>query len=129
MTRKTSNEPETKFFSIDEATKTLPLVKAIVADIVTNYKSIRDSMEVREEKPGDRDLGDRIEAMKDELMSNVDELRHLGIELKSFEIGLVDFPHMKDGKEICLCWKLGEDKIAWWHDKESGLSGRQPLTL
>lgn len=129
MTKKTSSKPEIKLFTIEEANRALPLVKAIVHDIVANYKAIRETMETLNERPDNQEMQDRVENLKDELMANVDELHRLGIELKSFEIGLVDFYHVKDEKLVYLCWKLGEENINWWHDLESGYSGRQPLIV
>jgi len=51
----------------------------------------------------------------------------LGIIIKDLDVGLCDFPHMKDGRVVYLCWKLGEDEVSWWHEIESGFSGRRPL--
>jgi hypothetical protein len=50
-----------------------------------------------------------------------------GVLLKDIDEGLVDFPHMRGEEEILLCWKLGEECVAHWHDLETGYAGRQPL--
>ena len=55
------------------------------------------------------------------------ELQAMEIVLRDLERGLVDFPSLRDGEEIYLCWEEGEDEIAFWHDTESGYAGRQPL--
>ena len=55
------------------------------------------------------------------------ELQAMDIVLRDLERGLVDFPSLRDGEEIYLCWEEGEDEIAFWHDIESGYAGRQPL--
>ena len=55
------------------------------------------------------------------------ELQAMEIVLRDLERGLVDFPSLRDGEEIYLCWEEGEDEIAFWHDIESGYAGRQPL--
>jgi hypothetical protein len=54
-------------------------------------------------------------------------LTSLGVEVKSIEEGLVDFPHIRDGRLVYLCWKAGEATIAYWHDLDAGFSGRQRL--
>jgi hypothetical protein len=54
-------------------------------------------------------------------------LSESGIALRDIEQGLIDFPAMHGGHEVFLCWRLGEDSIAWWHDTDTGFSGRQPL--
>jgi hypothetical protein len=55
------------------------------------------------------------------------EIGTLGIEIKDLERGLCDFPHIRDGRVVYLCWQKGEDAIEWWHDIEAGFAGRQPL--
>jgi hypothetical protein len=55
------------------------------------------------------------------------ELREREIVLRDLDKGLVDFPSLRDGEEIYLCWAEGEDEIGFWHDPESGFAGRRPL--
>ena len=62
-----------------------------------------------------------------ELRDALHELQAVEIVLRDLERGLVDFPAIRDGEEIYLCWEEGEDEIGWWHDPESGYAGRQPL--
>lgn len=53
--------------------------------------------------------------------------RDRGIVVRDVEQGLIDFPGLREGKHIYLCWRLGEDAVDFWHDRETGFSGRQPL--
>ena len=55
------------------------------------------------------------------------DLTERGIQIKDLERGLVDFPHIRDGQEVFLCWELGEDTISYWHELEAGYAGRQLL--
>ncbi|MBF6591435.1 MAG: DUF2203 domain-containing protein [Ktedonobacterales bacterium] len=55
------------------------------------------------------------------------QVAELGALVKDIETGLVDFLARRQGREIYLCWRLGEPRIAWWHDIEAGVAGRQPL--
>lgn len=55
------------------------------------------------------------------------EFAELGLQVKDLEAGLVDFPHIKDGQEVFLCWKLGEETIDYWHELETGFAGRKML--
>jgi hypothetical protein len=55
------------------------------------------------------------------------EIQGLGIVVRDPETGLVDFPAERGGEEIYLCWRLGEDAVAWWHPTDTGFAGRQPL--
>jgi hypothetical protein len=57
----------------------------------------------------------------------VEQVHDLGCELKGIEEGLIDFRAEMDGREVYLCWKLGEDAITWWHELDTGFAGRQPL--
>lgn len=57
----------------------------------------------------------------------IEVVSELGILVKDLDTGLVDFPALRDGHEIYLCWQLGEPHIAWWHETSTGFSGRQPL--
>jgi hypothetical protein len=56
------------------------------------------------------------------------ELHHLGIELKDYERGLIDFPSMRNDRVVFLCWQIGDgDSVEWWHETEAGFAGRRPL--
>ena len=57
----------------------------------------------------------------------VRELTDLGVEMKGFDVGLVDFPGEMDGRPVCLCWRLGEPAVAHWHERDAGFAGRRPL--
>jgi hypothetical protein len=56
-----------------------------------------------------------------------EQIHEMGCELKGIEEGLIDFRTEMGGREVYLCWKLGEERIDWWHDLETGFAGRQPL--
>ena len=62
-----------------------------------------------------------------EIEAAVSEIRERGILVKGVEPGLVDFPHIREGREVYLCWREGESEIAFWHDVDTGFAGRQPL--
>lgn len=61
------------------------------------------------------------------LREDVEHLADLGIVLRDAETGLVDFPCEREGREVFLCWRLGEDRVGFWHDPEAGFAGRRPL--
>ena len=63
-----------------------------------------------------------------ELTLAVADLEALGVQLKDFERGLIDFPSLRDGRMVLLCWQMGEgDELEWWHDLDAGFAGRTPL--
>jgi hypothetical protein len=129
-----------KYFTVEEANKALPLVKRIVADIVHQYRVVEDleqrlSMVSRERRRPSNDLYSEelaqsqaeFEAETTKLTTYVEELRRLGVELKGPD-GLCDFCSIMDGREVFLCWRLGEPEVMFWHELDAGFAGRQPLT-
>jgi hypothetical protein len=72
-------------------------------------------------------LHEQLEQRTTELAAIVDELHELGVQVKDLDSGLVDFPSRRDGEQVLLCWRLGEDEVAFWHGLEDGFAGRQPL--
>jgi hypothetical protein len=62
-----------------------------------------------------------------ELQRSLGELQEMEIVLRDLDRGLVDFPTLRDGREVYLCWEEGEDEVAFWHDSDSGYGGREPL--
>lgn len=133
-------ESDKKFYSIDDANRALPLVRAIVSDIVSQYKRVDELQQrlsrVRRDRKRKTDdvyaaeldqTRTELETEESRLRDYVDELRKLGVELKS-EDGLCDFPSVRDGREIYLCWRLGEPQVAHWHELEAGFAGRRRIT-
>jgi hypothetical protein len=62
-----------------------------------------------------------------ELQRSLGDLQEMEIVLRDLERGLVDFPALRDGREIYLCWEEGEEEVAFWHDPDTGYGGREPL--
>lgn len=122
-----------KHFTLDEANRSLILVRRVVSDIVDNYRQLRTLHEIYQslDDQGDvtqaEEARQRYVAVTDHLSELREELEDIGCELKDFEIGLVDFPALRNGREIFFCWKLGEDKIGYWHTVTSGYNGRRPI--
>jgi len=68
-----------------------------------------------------------IERLTREIQRGLDEIQNLGGAPKDLGLGLVDFPHLRRGKEVNLCWKYGEREIRHWHGLDEGYTGRKPL--
>ena len=62
-----------------------------------------------------------------EINGILDRVRGMGVEVKDLDMGLVDFRSEIAGREVYLCWKLGEEHIGWWHELDTGYASRQPL--
>jgi hypothetical protein len=133
-----------KYFTVEAANRMLPLVRRIVTDVVRQWELVHDleqrlaSVSRRStQKAGqsagldayDEELAQsqaELEAERETLVGYVRELEDLGVQLKGFD-GLCDFPCLLDGREVLLCWRLGEPEVAHWHDLKAGFAGRQPL--
>ena len=115
---------DTKYFTPAEAKKTLPLVKKIVIDILDTSREMRL---IAEEIGGRVEKDPRIQKMADDIEDFMMELEEIGCFFKdwNFQIGLVDFPAMIDGKEVFLCWRSDEDDIMYYHGMDDGFAGRK----
>ncbi len=129
-----SGSGKKKFLTVDEARRALPLVSRVVGDI---RKAYGKEVELEQDYAAALDRGgeaeelqsieDEREAIVDRMNGLTEELSDIGCELKDWETGLCDFPAIRDGREVCLCWKDGEETIGHWHETYVGFSGRQPL--
>ena len=115
---------DTKYFTPAEAKKTLPLVKKIVIDILDTSREMRL---IAEEIGGRVEKDPRIQKMADDIEDFMMELEEIGCFFKdwNFQIGLVDFPAVIDGKEVFLCWRSDEDDIMYYHGMDDGFAGRK----
>lgn len=124
-----------KLFTVKEANSLLPNVRPIVHKIqrahrrlVTQQTAAKLAAEGAEHGGGGLPDGSRYAQLLLDLSVGAGELETLGIQLKDYGHGLIDFPSMRDGRVVLLCWKADEgDNIEWWHDVEAGFAGRQPL--
>lgn len=112
-----------KHFTPKEATRTLPLVRRIVEDILALANTMREDISSRE----DAVAPEEIEPMRAKMQALFDELEELGCSYKdwSFDKGLVDFPSVIDGEEVLLCWRSDEPELRYYHDYTSGFAGRK----
>jgi len=73
------------------------------------------------------DVRQRRNRAAEELRGLIDNVQELGCVIKDLDTGLIDFPTLFRGREVYLCWKLGEASIAWWHGTEEGFAGRKAI--
>lgn len=131
-------ETAVKYFTVEEANATLPYVRRIVEDIVADYQRWRDCIYRYEvlaagsrSDDGETDeqvtLRDEVDEVAQRINGFISELSAVGCVFKGFEGGLVDFHSQLDGRDVFLCWKLGEPEVAHWHAVDAGFAGRKPL--
>jgi hypothetical protein len=124
-------------FTVEQATQTLPLVRRIVEDIVVSvsrwqervreFDLVSASVTTTTPDPRATELERETTALAAEVDRYVAELTALGIEMKDYAMGLIDFPSERDGRPVYLCWRLGEPSVLYWHEVDAGYSGRHPL--
>jgi len=124
-------------FTLAEANKTLPLVKRVVGDIVRTHgealqcqqqlEKLAAGREAKNAKDQQSQLQSGLESAMTRLEDYVEELTEIGCELKDYQAGLIDFTGRHKGHDVCLCWKLGEAEVGYWHEQEAGFAGRQPV--
>ncbi len=144
-----------RFYGIDEANEQLPEVREILGalrDQRAELIRLRDEILERqaaveatadgpagagsaagraeadpEEAAELRRIRLRMQGVIDQMQAGVVRLDALSITLRDIETGLIDFPALVSGRQVCLCWRLGEDSIGWWHELTAGFSGRRSL--
>ncbi len=128
-----------RIFTLDEANALLPRLREILTELQEKKPAFDrlqpelkemarsaagnghlQSSEVQEKRRRAESLAKRLEEL-------VTELHRIGCQLKGLDQGLIDFPAEREGREIYLCWRLGEDAIGYWHGQDTGFAGRQPL--
>ncbi len=124
---------EPHYFTLDEANAALeiirPLLKVILGirdEILQKQPEVWPAIERSAGNGGNATLS-RIAEDFDRLDSLVHKVLATGVQVKDINSGLLDFPALRDGKEVLLCWKYGEDRIAFWHEVDAGYAGRQPI--
>ncbi len=124
---------EPHYFTVDEANAALdiirPLIKEILGirdDILTKQPEVWPAIERSAGNGGNATLS-KIADDFDRLDTLVHKVLATGVEVKDINLGLLDFPALRAGQEVLLCWKYGEDKIGYWHEKEAGFAGRRPI--
>ena len=123
----------TRYFSLDEARATLPQVKALMEQVQAARREILrvrpdalPAIEKAATNGGNKAAGElSMHAMR--LEQGVKGILALGVTVKDIDAGLVDFLGLRNGREVYLCWRFGEEELAFWHELNTGFAGRHPL--
>jgi hypothetical protein len=128
---------QAQLFTVVEANALLPHLIPLLTRLRSLKKQLDETREELEQLiPAMRSNGHggevrtlerRIAEHVDGLSSGIRRLTQLGIEVKDLDQGLIDFPSLRDGRVVYLCWRLGEERVGFWHDLDAGFAGRQPL--
>lgn len=125
--------PFPKLFTVEEANALLPDLQEILQDIFRHRDALREKAPHMEPilgaastNGGGRE-GSEYGVEAYQLYRSIDRIREMGVVLKDLDMGLLDFPHERDGQVVFLCWHPPEERIEYWHELDTGYQGRQPL--
>ncbi len=131
-----------RHFTPEEANAALVEVRPLVERLVAHRRKHVEALARQEEMEGRirgngggmppaalADAAAAVEREGRQLAKLVDEIAERGAEVKDLDEGLIDFPALREGETVLLCWRLGEDEIGFWHRIEDGFAGRRPLPL
>ena len=126
---------EVRVFTLGEARNLVPRLRKLLTRVMREREALLDmrvEIDLAREKAleggGGSLIGPTYLAHLIAFSEAVQEIEYLGVHVKDFRTGLVDFPYHRDGRIVYLCWKPDEEEIGWWHETDAGFSGRQPLT-
>ena len=133
---------EERYFTVDEANEALVEVRPLTEELVAHRRALVDLQERQSAlttriagnggnvEPSElQDVQERLDEEVAGIARCVARIHELGALVKDLDDGLVDFRAQREGEEVLLCWRLGEDEIAFWHGLDEGFSGRKPLPL
>jgi len=122
-----------RFFTVEQANRSLVLLKRIVADVILSYRELYELQEALEAaEAGNRQTHmafyqGRLRASVGKLQQCLDELGEMGVEIRDWSLGVVDFPAHAGEREVYLCWQFGEPRVMFWHKMQDGDEGRKPI--
>ena len=129
-----------RHFTLKEANRLLPRVEPLLRALVEQRRALRGQQEVlaafqtKARGNGGVTRGPEVlaarqaaERLTAQIRQGLEEVQALGCVVKDLDMGLLDFPAIRDGVEVYLCYRLGEDRIAFWHGTDEGYASRKPL--
>ena len=125
--------PSKKLFTLDEANAfvpqlldLVPKIQKLSASLNNNFPDIKNARDKAKWNGGSDQGVDYLNAVLkyNDLMRKIEEM---GCEVKGIREGLIDFPSLREGREVYLCWRMPEKEILFWHDLNTGFSGRKPI--
>ncbi len=127
-------------FTHAEASALLVEVKPLAEALVGHKRRLDEAEAARREllgriagnggdiTPGDvAEISSRVEEEATAIARALDEIQSRGVQVKDLDLGLLDFPSLREGEVVLLCWRVGEDEIGYWHGMDEGYAGRKPL--
>ena len=130
-----------RFFTLTQAQKLLPQVESAIREAITRKaeydqaeaecqsfsQRLRVTGGMQVDRPRLIQQNSRRDSAASRVKHSIERVHEFGCQIKDLEIGLIDFPALFNGQEVCLCWKLGESGIQFWHGVHEGFRGRKAI--
>jgi hypothetical protein len=120
----------TTFYDLDRANQRIPQLDGMLVTLRTQRDELRElktTFDTTDDDEEKRRLRLRIQGLVDQMQATVARIDDWGITLRDIDTGLIDFPALASGRQVWLCWRLGEGPVEWWHELDAGFGGRRPL--
>ena len=120
----------TAFYTLDRANDRIPDLEEMLTLLRAQRDELRDlkaTFDAAASGDEGRRLRLRMQGLVDQMQATVARIDGWGITLRDIDTGLIDFPALVNGRQVWLCWQLGEGPVEWWHELDTGFSGRRPL--
>ena len=115
-------------FSEDEANALLPQLNDVLPRLQRAFATFRDSaQDARRHAASNGSSPEGVTETGSDYVQLLAEVTDMGVILRDPETGLCDFPAVRDGEPVFLCWRLGEERVGFWHPRDTGAAGRRPL--
>jgi hypothetical protein len=118
------------FYTLDRANERIADLDGMLTLLRTQRDELRElktTFETTDSADDQRRLRLRMQGLVDQMQASVARIDGWGITLRDIDTGMIDFPALVAGRQVWLCWQLGEGPIAWWHELDDGFAGRRPL--
>jgi hypothetical protein len=122
-----------KLFTLQEANSLIPRLRPLIKSVVKTRAALLNINDEIQKARNNAKLGGgsawgaEYLSLLSSFTNAIRDIEEMGVLVKDFHTGLCDFPHLREGRIIYLCWKMDEDEIRYWHEIEAGFAGRQPI--
>lgn len=129
-----------RYFTVEEANRAVDELRPVVEELVQHHRRFVEAQARRSDLAGQAgsnggdltpsdfaEVEEELELQSTALARCVERIQAAGAQVKDLDSGLLDFPSLRDGEEVLLCWRLGEEEIEYYHGPDEGFAGRKPL--
>jgi hypothetical protein len=126
-----------RHFTVEEADSLIPMLEPVMRDLqrlVEQLRAAGEELETFEQRVSLNGAGEGwsgaapdLKGVRKDVEERLLYLQGVGVQVKDLEHGILDFPTRMEGRDVCLCWRLGETEVGYWHEMDTGYAGRTPL--